>query len=41
MEWLINDINENGVVETEEEQKNRPLPKFEGKLDEETRNLTE
>jgi FlaA1/EpsC-like NDP-sugar epimerase len=41
MEWLINDISENGVVETEEEKKNRPLPKFEGKLDEETRNLTE
>ena len=41
MEWLINDITKNGVVETEEEQKNRPLPKFEGKLDEETRNLTE
>ena len=41
MEWLINDIKKNGVVGTEEEQKNRPLPKFEGKLDEETRNLTE
>ncbi|WP_340157299.1 DUF305 domain-containing protein [uncultured Maribacter sp.] len=41
MEWLINDIKENGLVKTEEERKNRPLPKFEGKLDEETRNLTE
>lgn len=41
MEWLINDIKENGLVETEDERKNRPLPKFEGKLDEETRNLTE
>ncbi|WP_375580194.1 DUF305 domain-containing protein [Marivirga tractuosa] len=37
MQWLINDIRENGVVETEEEKKNRPLPEFEGKLDEETR----
>ena len=41
MEWLINDIKENGLVETEDERKNRPLPKFEGKLNEETRNLTE
>tara|TARA_R110000751_G_scaffold95920_1_gene187294 strand:+ start:5296 stop:5859 length:564 start_codon:yes stop_codon:yes gene_type:complete len=41
MEWLINDIKENGLVKTEEERKNRPLPKFEGKLGEETRNLTE
>lgn len=39
MQWLINDIRENGVVETEEEKKNRPLPKFEGLLEEETRNL--
>lgn len=41
MDWLINDIRENGVVETEEEKKNRPIPKFEGSLEEETRNLTE
>ncbi|MEK6480439.1 DUF305 domain-containing protein [Catalinimonas sp. 4WD22] len=41
MQWLINDIRENGVVETEEEKKNRPLPEFEGLLEEETRNLTE
>jgi len=41
MQWLINDINENGLVETEGQRKNRPLPKFEGKLDEETRNLNE
>ncbi len=41
MQWLINDIRENGVVKTEEEKKNRPVPKFEGKLNEETRNLDE
>ncbi|MBW8201617.1 MULTISPECIES: DUF305 domain-containing protein [Flavobacteriaceae] len=41
MQWLINDIRENGVVETEKERTNRPLPKFEGKIEEETRNLTE
>lgn len=41
MQWLINDIRENGVVETEEEKKNRPLPEFEGKLDEETRNMND
>ena len=41
MQWLINDIRENGIVETEEEKKNRPLPKFEGSLEKETRNLTE
>jgi len=40
MQWLINDIRENGVVITEAEKKKRPMPKFEGKLDEETRNLT-
>jgi hypothetical protein len=33
MQWLINDIKENGVVETEEEKESRPLPEFEGKLD--------
>ncbi|MEQ8879625.1 MAG: DUF305 domain-containing protein [Fulvivirga sp.] len=37
MDWLINDIRENGIVETEGEEKNRPVPEFEGKLDEETR----
>lgn len=41
MQWLINDIRENGVVKTEEGKKNRSVPKFEGKLDEKTRNLTE
>ncbi len=41
MQWLINDIRENGIVTTEEEKMNRPVPKFEGKLDEETRNLVD
>ncbi len=41
MEWLIKDIKENGMVTTEKEQQNRPLPKFEGSLEEETRNMTE
>lgn len=41
MEWLINDIRENGVVETEEEKINRPVPKFEGSTTKETRNLNE
>ena len=39
MQWLINDIRENGIVETEEEKKNRPVPKFEGSTEKETRNL--
>ena len=41
MEWLINDINEHGTVTTEDEKQSRPLPKFEGLLEEETRNLIE
>ncbi|WP_339880823.1 DUF305 domain-containing protein [uncultured Algoriphagus sp.] len=41
MQWLINDIRENGVVETEEEEKNRPVPKYEGSTEKETRNLNE
>lgn len=28
MEWLINDIRENGIAETEEEAKSRQVPKF-------------
>ncbi|PAU95089.1 DUF305 domain-containing protein [Aliifodinibius salipaludis] len=28
MEWLINDIRENGIAETEKEVKARPIPKF-------------
>jgi len=39
MDWLIKDIRENGVVTTESESQNRPIPKFEGKLDEETKNI--
>ena len=41
MQWLINDIKENGIVETEEERKNRPIPTFEGSLTEETKNLND
>ena len=32
MEWLINDIKENGKVTTEAEAAARPMPEFEGKL---------
>ena len=32
MEWLIDDIKENGLVTTEAEKQARPLPKFEGTL---------
>ncbi|GMN05522.1 DUF305 domain-containing protein [Croceitalea sp. MTPC5] len=39
MQWLINDIKKNGIVETEEEKEKRPLPKFEGSLTKETTNL--
>lgn len=39
MEWLIRDIKENGIVETEEEKRKRPVPAFEGKLDTETKNI--
>ncbi|MEM6644411.1 MAG: DUF305 domain-containing protein [Bacteroidota bacterium] len=41
MEWLINDIRENGAAETQAEAKNRPIPKFEGSLQEETKELNE
>jgi len=41
MQWLINDIKENGIVETESERQNRPVPKFEGKLDEEIKNIND
>ena len=33
MEWLINDIAENGAAETENEAGARPVPAFEGQLD--------
>lgn len=39
MEWLIKDIKENGIVETEAEKKNRPVPEFVGKLDMETKDI--
>src|SRR5690606_32354633 len=39
MEWLIKDIKENGIVETEAEKENRPVPKFEGRLDKETKDI--
>ena len=39
MEWLIKDIKENGIIETEAEKENRPVPKFDGKLDKETKNI--
>ena len=32
MEWLIEDIKQNGLVKTEAEKQVRPLPKFQGKL---------
>lgn len=32
MEWLINDIKENGTAATEAEAAARPMPEFEGKL---------
>lgn len=32
MEWLINDINQNGKATTDAEAAARPLPKFEGSL---------
>ena len=32
MEWLINDIKENGTAATEVEAAARPMPEFEGKL---------
>ena len=41
MQWLINDIKENGIVETEAGKEKRPIPKFEGSLREETKNLAE
>lgn len=41
MQWLINDIKENGIVETESEKQKRPVPKFEGSTKIETRNLNE
>lgn len=39
MQWLINDIKENGIVETEEEKEKRPVPKFKGSTERETKQL--
>jgi len=36
MQWLINDIRENGVVETEAEKEKRPVPEFKGSTTKET-----
>ena len=41
MEWLIHDIKENGIVETEAEKQKRPIPKFEGSTEKETLNMNE
>ena len=32
MEWLINDIQENGAATSEADAKTRPMPEFEGEL---------
>ncbi|MDF1573281.1 MAG: DUF305 domain-containing protein [Bacteroidales bacterium] len=37
MEWLINEIRENGTVETEEEKEKRPVPKYTGSIEKETK----
>jgi len=41
MQWLINDIKENGIVESEAEKAKRPVPEFKGLLNMETKNLEE
>ena len=41
MQWLINDIRENGIITTEEEKEKRPVPHFEGLLNRETIDLAE
>ena len=41
MQWLINDIKRNGIVETEAEKEKRPVPNFEGSTEKETINLNE
>jgi thiosulfate dehydrogenase len=37
MQWLINDIRKNGIAATTEEKERRPVPKFEGSTEKETR----
>ncbi len=39
MEWLIDDIKENGLVKTEAEKEKRLIPKFEGSTEKETKNI--
>lgn len=39
MQWLINDIKENGIVETQEEKAGRPVPEFTGTTTKETSDL--
>jgi len=41
MQWLINDIKENGIVKTEAEMGSRAIPDFEGSVEKETNNLNE
>lgn len=41
MQWLIEDIRENGIAETEAEKKKRPVPNFEGSTKKETTNQNE
>lgn len=37
MQWLINDIRENGIAESDDEKEKRPVPEFTGSLTEETK----
>lgn len=39
MQWLINDIKENGIAETEDEKEKRPVPEFKGSTEKETRDF--
>lgn len=41
MEWLIHDIRENGIVETDAEKEKRPVPQFDGSTEKETKNINE
>lgn len=41
MQWLINDIRKNGVVATEAQRQNKPVPEFEASTEIETKNLNE
>lgn len=41
MQWLINDIQKNGIVAGDSQKQNRPVPKFEGSTELETKNLKE